>query len=142
MPALFTSTSHRPYSEYTASTRLSQSSHRPTWQATGMARRPVAAAISPAAASQLSNFRLAITTSAPADARPSAMARPIPRLPPVMTATLPRRSKSSSGVCIAPLLTSTPTCGETRSRPTGCPSRNAMVIWTTFCGSPKPNSQA
>ena len=48
----------------------------------GTARRPVAASISRAAASQIvAACGWQSTTSAPADARPSAMARPMPRLP-------------------------------------------------------------
>lgn len=42
-----------------------------------------------------SSFRPKIATEAPASARPSAMPRPIPPLPPVTTATLLARSKSS-----------------------------------------------
>src|SRR5437660_2498099 len=41
---------------------------------------------------QFGSFRLAMTTSAPASAQPRAMAAPIPRLPPVTTATLPVKS--------------------------------------------------
>src|SRR6516162_5401827 len=44
-----------------------------------------------------------MTTSAPAPAKPSATARPIPRLPPVTSATLPLRSKSSSTFFMNPL---------------------------------------
>ena len=74
----------------------------PDRKATGRARRLVAAAISSAAITQLSYLRLAITTSAPAAANPSATARPMPRLPPVITATFPVRSNSSAGVSIPP----------------------------------------
>jgi hypothetical protein len=54
----------------------------------------------------LSSLRLAITTSAPAVANPSATARPMPRLPPVITATLPVRSNISAGVFISRRLVS------------------------------------
>ena len=68
------------------------SSQRPTWQATGSARRPVTARTSRASASHASSLRLAITTSAPARARPSTISRPRPREPPVTTATRSVRS--------------------------------------------------
>src|ERR1700748_678621 len=63
----------------------------------GNAGRPVAARISAAVLSQLSSFRLATTTSAPASANPRHTARAMPRRPPVTTATRPERSKSSAG---------------------------------------------
>jgi hypothetical protein len=84
---LLTSTSQRPKRSYTVSISRSQSAQRPAWNSTGSAVRPVAALISAAAAVQLPSLRLAITTSAPASAKPAAMARPMPRLPPVTTAT-------------------------------------------------------
>ena len=48
-----------------------------------------------ATSSQASALRLATTTSAPACAKPRAIARPSPRVPPVTTATRPERSKRS-----------------------------------------------
>ena len=68
--------------------------------------RPVDAAISTAARSHDSSLRLAMTTSAPLSASPYAMALPIPRLPPVTTATLPARSKEGS--TLAPSFTRHP----------------------------------
>ena len=62
------------------------------------ARRPVVSRISPAVASQDSCLRLATTMSAPARAKPSAISRPKPRLPPVMRATRPVRSNKLSGI--------------------------------------------
>src|SRR3954469_4316537 len=50
-----------------------------------------------AAASQASALRLEITTFAPSFARSSAEERPMPRLEPVMTATLPVRSNGVDG---------------------------------------------
>jgi hypothetical protein len=50
-----------------------------------------------ATASQLSALRLEITTRAPWAAICCAMALPIPRLEPVISATLPDRSKSDMG---------------------------------------------
>ena len=54
--------------------------------------------MSSATATQLSSLRLAMTTSAPAAAKASAIARPMPRLPPVTTATLSVRSGPSIGI--------------------------------------------
>src|SRR2546421_9420059 len=56
------------------------------------AARPVDASTSFAAISHASSLRDAITTAAPASAYACTMARPIPRLPPVTTATFPLRS--------------------------------------------------
>src|SRR4051812_21308173 len=88
IPALFTNTSHLPKCSYTVSTSWLHSSQWPTCTATGNAVRPVSASTSLASASQLSSLRLAMTTSAPAAANPLIIDRPIPRLPPVTTATL------------------------------------------------------
>ena len=89
MPALLTSTSTQPTSSYTASTRPSTSSHRPTWAAWAKARRPVDRRTSSASAAQASCLRLVMTTSAPARANAETISRPRPRLPPVTSATLP-----------------------------------------------------
>jgi hypothetical protein len=51
-----------------------------------------------ATSSQGSRLRLETTTRAPARARVSAMARPMPRLEPVMTATWSRRSTIGAGM--------------------------------------------
>src|SRR5215469_5328813 len=55
---------------------------------------PPAARIAPATSSQGARLRAEIVTLAPASARHSAIARPMPRLAPVTIATLPARSKS------------------------------------------------
>ena len=60
------------------------------------ARRPVEAMTCSAAASQASSLREAMTTSAPASASVWTMARPMPRDPPVTTATLPVMSCSAA----------------------------------------------
>jgi hypothetical protein len=52
----------------------------------------VEARIWAAASSQASSLREATTTSAPACASPCAMARPMPREPPVTIATVPDKS--------------------------------------------------
>ena len=57
---------------------------------------PVVAAISSATSSHRSCLRLLTTTDAPASARPSAIARPMPLVEPVTTTTLPVRSNSSA----------------------------------------------
>ena len=57
-------------------------------------RRP-RASISRAAASTCSCRREVATTSAPASANPWAMARPMPEVPPITTATFPVKSKGA-----------------------------------------------
>src|SRR5688500_8610299 len=64
--------------------------------------RPPAARISPATDSQASVLRLATATVAPWRASSMAMARPIPRLPPVTSATRPLRSNGSSAKSVSP----------------------------------------
>jgi hypothetical protein len=58
--------------------------------------RPVEALTCSAAVSHASSLREAMTTSAPASARVWTMARPMPRDPPVTTATLPVMSCSAA----------------------------------------------
>src|SRR5262245_57255060 len=65
------------------------------WTAQPVATPP-ASRIASAVSSHASALRLATTTCAPRAAKASAMARPMPRLPPVMIATRPVRSKSES----------------------------------------------
>ena len=48
---------------------------------------------SAAVSSQASALRAVMYTSAPADTKPSAIMRPMPRLPPVTTAVLPATEK-------------------------------------------------
>src|SRR3954453_12181336 len=62
---------------------------------------PPALRMPSAAASQASALRLEITTLAPSFASSSAEERPMPRLGPVMTATLPVRSNGVDGM-VAP----------------------------------------
>ena len=90
--------SQRPKCSSTVSASRLHSSHLPTWVPTASVRRPVLSAISSATASQLSSLRLAMTTSAPCSAKATAIALPMPRLPPVMTATLSVRSGPSIGI--------------------------------------------
>src|SRR3954447_16116519 len=97
-PALLTRTSSRPNSSRAASSSGSSSSQWPTWQPRPITRRPVSAAISAAAASQASALRLAIITSAPARARPRAISRPSPRLPPVTRAVRPTSSNTGGSL--------------------------------------------
>jgi hypothetical protein len=63
------------------------------WHAVATAS-PARARIPAATSSQASSLRLEITTFAPCSAMRSAIARPMPRLAPVMTATFPLRSNS------------------------------------------------
>src|SRR5579871_4068404 len=58
--------------------------------------------ISRATASQASAFRLEITTAAPSSAIASALARPMPRLEPVMIATVPSRANGDAGAPTRP----------------------------------------
>src|SRR4029078_11993793 len=76
------------------------------------ARRPVEVLTCSAAASHASSLREAITTSAPASARVWTMARPMPRDPPVTTATLPVRSCSAAAEACAPPGDTAPFAGE------------------------------
>src|SRR3954451_3218081 len=62
-----------------------------TWASPAALRMPAATS------SQASALRLEITTFAPSFARSSAEERPMPRLEPVMTATLPVRSNGVDG---------------------------------------------
>ena len=89
--ALQTSVSIRPHSASVRSTSACSSSLRPILQATTSASPP-RSRMPAATASHASAFRLLTTTRAPCSAMRSAMARPIPLLDPVMTATWPVRS--------------------------------------------------
>lgn len=93
MPALFTSTSIRPSRACTSATKVPTASQSPTWHAMPKAVEPVACSTSAATWSQVSCLRLETTTVAPAAARPSTIARPIPLVEPVTMATRPVRSK-------------------------------------------------
>ena len=139
MPALLTRTSTCPNSPYAVSTSASRASHRPTCAATGSARRPVCSRTSAAAFSQLSRSRLAMTTSAPAAARPSTISRPRPRLPPVTRATLPdevdgragpaRRRGHAAGTGIGPTTAAEPSaCSSSAERPSSPVSADVGVL--------------
>ena len=88
MPALLTRTSIRPNSATVASISARTAPSRRRGTTPRAARRP-SARTSAATSSHGSSLRLATTTSAPASAKPSAIARPRPLLPPVTTTTLP-----------------------------------------------------
>src|SRR5437667_1436804 len=89
-PALFTSTSILPWPPTTASTvRTTSASTVTSAQANSMRRPP--AASSPAAARPAASSRSIEVTAAPSAASFSTMARPMPRAPPVTSATLPAR---------------------------------------------------
>src|SRR5580698_3603513 len=96
LAALLITMSTPPKASTVRSTRRPSSSSRPTWVGTARADPP-AARIASTVSSHASAFRLATTTWAPIAANPTATARPMPRLPPVTTATRSRRSKASSG---------------------------------------------
>jgi len=90
MPALLNSTFGVPSAVTMASSARSTPVSSATSQAKPPARTPYAPAISDATCSQSSRCLLITATSAPADAKCSATARPMPLVPPVMTASLPR----------------------------------------------------
>ena len=91
--ALLTMMSMPPHSAVVWSTSFCSSSLRAIWQGITAASPPLAR-MPAATASHTSALRLEITTLAPCSAMRSAMARPIPLLEPVTTATLPVRSNS------------------------------------------------
>ena len=96
VPALLTRMSSRPKRASVPATQDWASSGFPTWaavQATRSSGTPPATR--PAAASARSSaLREVIMTLAPASAKRAAMARPIPRLPPVISAVFPLSSSS------------------------------------------------
>ena len=96
VPALLTRMSSRPKRAIVPATQDSASSGFPTWAAVQATRSSGApAATRPAAASARSSaLRDVIMTLAPASAKRAAMARPMPRLPPVISAVFPLSSSS------------------------------------------------
>ena len=96
VPALFTSTWRPPKRATVSATQALASSGRPTWEAIQATRSSGApAATRPAAASARSSaLRLVIMTLAPASTNLEAVARPMPRLPPVTSAVFPLSSSS------------------------------------------------
>src|ERR1700712_309592 len=84
-----------PNSATVRSTSTSRSSRLPAWAGTPMAWPPSPRRCS-AAASHASDLRLATTTLAPASTKPSASARPMPRVPPVTMTVRPVMSKRRS----------------------------------------------
>ena len=97
--ALQTTMSMRDHLASVASTSPCSSVLLPTLQACARALPP-AAVISAAAASQLSSLRLEMTTRAPWAAICTAIALPMPRLEPVMRATLSVRSNMLMGALL------------------------------------------
>ena len=131
IPAAFTRISTLPNSSSTASCNACTESRSSTSLATRNVRRP-SASISAAAFSTCSSRRELATTSAPASARPSAIACPSPVVPPVTTATLPLKSNrlrpnSQSPSCI-------------HISPSGCDlgsSSNVSVLPCRLCSMPR-----
>src|SRR5262245_40653118 len=95
-PALFTRMSIRPKCRAAPCTKFSASSRRVRSAATASTFRPDSRRISSAVASSTSLRRAQIATSAPSRASTRAMPLPIPRLPPVTSATLPPSWRSMS----------------------------------------------
>ena len=103
LAALLTTMSTPPNSATVAATSAASCSGSPTWVGTDRADPP-SSRISVTAASHAPAFRLATTTFAPIAANPCAIARPMPRLPPVTIAVLAVRSKvpSSADLSMCP----------------------------------------
>src|SRR5215468_2951786 len=93
IPALLTRMSSRPRRATVSATILRHWVSSATLTSSTTVLTPSWAS-SAAAASAFLTLRPAMATVAPAWARPRAMPRPMPPLPPVTTATLPVRSKS------------------------------------------------
>ncbi len=91
--ALLTTMSIAPNRLTAASTSASTPASSPMCTGTPSASPPIACNAA-AVDAQASDLRLATTTFAPAHTNPSAIARPMPRVPPVTIATRPVRSKS------------------------------------------------
>ena len=94
-PAAFSRMSTLPKACRTASRSFSRDTRSVTSEGTRRLRRPLASTAL-AVSSTTSARREVATTSAPASARPMAMARPRPEVPPRTTATLPARSRAAS----------------------------------------------
>src|SRR6185437_6573947 len=94
VPALLTRMSSRPNFFAAAAMRARHDSAEVTSTAMAAALAPPAVSFLTAAA-LFASSRPATMTAAPASARPCAMPKPIPPLPPVTTATRPPRSKSA-----------------------------------------------
>src|SRR5262249_43015064 len=88
-PALFTRMSMRPKCRAAPCTKFSASSRRVRSAGIASTRHPDSRRISSAVVSSTSLRRAQIATSAPSRARTRAMPLPMPRLPPVTSATLP-----------------------------------------------------
>ena len=93
--ALFTTMSRRPKRSTVRSTSAWTASSSPMCVGTPMAWPPAAVSAASASAHE-SALRLATATLAPAATKPSAIDRPMPRVPPVTIATRPVRSNSFS----------------------------------------------
>src|SRR5438445_507582 len=93
-PALFTRTSIRPKCRAAPRTKFSASSRRVRSAGIASTLRPDSRRISSAAASSTSLRRAQIATSTPSRASTRAMPLPMPRLPPVTSATLPLSCRS------------------------------------------------
>src|SRR5581483_6979418 len=101
--ALLTRMSRRPKASIVCATARSMSSARPAWAGAAMAVPPPAV-ISSTTAWQASGLREQTATWPPAWAKARAMARPMPRLPPVTRAARPCREKRSSTDTVTTIL--------------------------------------
>src|ERR1700733_8977487 len=101
MPALLTRISIRPSSLPTRPTIAVTADGSVTSATTDIALTP-SLARSAAAAIDFASLRPTIAILAPASASPRAMPRPMPPLPPVTSATLPRRSNRSGFIADIP----------------------------------------
>src|SRR5213080_2223811 len=95
-PALFTHTSTRPNAPRTPPTSASRSRASVTSASSDSARRPCERTSSAVSSAPRRLARYVRATSAPASAHASAIARPMPLEPPVMTTTLPASVASAA----------------------------------------------
>ena len=84
IPALFTRMSHGPSAASAAAAKARVAAGAATSASIWKPRLPRAVTAWTSVVACAASFRWQIATSAPASAKASAMARPIPRLPPVM----------------------------------------------------------
>ena len=136
LAALFTTMSRRPNRSTVRSTRLSMAAMSAMWVGTPRASPPISLRWA-SVTSQASALRLPTATLAPAACRPSAMARPMPRVPPVTIATRPVRSCRLASFCRS----MTGSCPRGAPRRLGTEQYNAVMIWSGLVDAPTGGSR-
>ena len=101
MPAFPTNRSSPPRNATACCTRRSASPRSPKSAAIAVARRPIDSMSATTAAASAARARYPTTTSAPQRARSRAVAAPMPREPPVTSATLPSSLQNPSDTMAA-----------------------------------------